>query len=122
MLRVFDLKATELFHETVANLVLVMNHIVTYFGPTECLSKQKRYIRYKKDKPRKLMTRQDVGLVCDLNSRMAQMPPFFNDNQQLDEYKIVDSLANKAPMTHTDMMISKGFNPETGDLATFIEN
>ena len=39
LLRVFDLKATELRHETVANLVLVMDHVVTYFGPTECLYK-----------------------------------------------------------------------------------
>ena len=38
-LLVFDLKATELRHETVANLVLVMEHFVTYFGPIECLSK-----------------------------------------------------------------------------------
>ena len=44
-LRVFDLKATELCHEKVANTVLVMDHVVTYFGPTECLSEQKRYIR-----------------------------------------------------------------------------
>ena len=43
-LRVFGLKAAELWHETVANLVLVMNHVVTYFGPIECLSKHKRYI------------------------------------------------------------------------------
>ena len=41
-LRIFDLKATELFQETVPNLKIVMNHIVSYFGPKECLSKQKR--------------------------------------------------------------------------------
>ena len=33
-LRVFNLKATEFHQETVANLVLVMDHVVTYFGPT----------------------------------------------------------------------------------------
>ena len=32
-LRIFDLKSTELRHETVANLNLVMNHLVAYFGP-----------------------------------------------------------------------------------------
>ena len=37
-LRVFGLKATELRKETVANLVLVMDHVVAYFGPKECLS------------------------------------------------------------------------------------
>ena len=44
-LRIFDLKATELVQETVANLKIVMNHVVTYFGPKECLSKQKCYMR-----------------------------------------------------------------------------
>ena len=32
-LRIFDLKSTELRHETVANPNLLMNHIVAYFGP-----------------------------------------------------------------------------------------
>ena len=32
-LRIFDLKSTELRHETVANLILVMYHVFTYFGP-----------------------------------------------------------------------------------------
>ena len=61
-LRIFDLKATELVQETADNLKIVMNHVVTYFGPNECLSKQKRYLRYKMVKPRKLNTRQYVGL------------------------------------------------------------
>ena len=54
-----------------------MNHVVAYFGPKECLSKQKHYLRYKMEKPRKLTTRQYVGLVRDLNASMAQMPPSF---------------------------------------------
>ena len=41
-LRIFDLKSTELHHETIANLNIVMNPVVAYFGPKECLSKQKR--------------------------------------------------------------------------------
>ena len=32
-LHIFDLKSTELRHETVANLILVMNLVVAYFGP-----------------------------------------------------------------------------------------
>ena len=45
-LRIFDLKATEIVQETVPNFKIVMNHVVSYFGPKECLSKQKRYLRY----------------------------------------------------------------------------
>ena len=63
-----------------------------------------------------------MELVCGLNSIMAQTPPLFNENQQLDESEIVDFLANKAPRTHKAVMISKGFNPKTGDLATFVEH
>ena len=99
-----------------------MNHVVTYFGPKECLSKQKRYLRYKMTKPRKLSTRQYVGLVRDLNSRMAQLPPLFEESQILDESELVNSLANKAPRTHKAMLISQGFNPETADLETFVEH
>ena len=92
------------------------NHIVTYFGPKECLSKQKRYMRYKITKPRKLTMRQYVGLVRDLNSNMAQLPPLFEDSQMLDESELVDSLSNKAPRTQKAMMIAQGFNPESADI------
>ena len=32
-LRIFDVKSTEIVQETVNNLKIVMNHVVTYFGP-----------------------------------------------------------------------------------------
>ena len=99
-----------------------MNHVVAYFGPKNCLSKQKRYLRYKMEKPCKLTTRQYVGLVCDLNARMAQMPPLFQESHQLEESELVESLANKALRIHKAMLISQGFKPETGDLETFVEN
>ena len=121
-LRSLDLKLIELRHKTVSNLILVMDHTVTYFGPKECLSKQKRWIRYKMEKPRNINTRQYVGLVSNLNSRLAQMPRLLNYNQQLDEYELVDSFAKKAPRSHKSMMISQSFNTETGDLETFIEH
>ena len=40
----------------------------------------------------------------------------------LDDSELVDSLANKVPRTHKAMLISQGFNPETADLATFVEH
>ena len=63
-----------------------------------------------------------MGLVHDLNSRMAQLPPLFEDSQMLDESELVDSLANKSPRTHKAMLISQVFNPETADLETFVEH
>ena len=45
-LRIFDLKSTDLRHETVANIILLMDRVVAYFGPKKCLSKKKRYICY----------------------------------------------------------------------------
>ena len=53
---------------------------------------------------------------------MAHIPPLFHENQQLDESELVDSLANKEPRIHKAMLISKGFNPETGGLETFVEH
>ena len=53
---------------------------------------------------------------------MVQMPPLFDENQQLDESELVDSLANKSPRIHKAMLVSQGFNPETGDLETFLEH
>ena len=99
-----------------------MNHVVTYFGPKEYLSKQKRYLCYKMTKPRKLTTRQYVELVRDLNSRMAQLPPLFEDSQMLDKSELVDSLANKLPRTHKAIMIYQGFNTDSADLETFLKH
>ena len=99
-----------------------MNHVVSHFVPKECLSKHKRYLRYKMIKHRWLTMRQYVGLVRDLNSRMAQLPPLFEDSQMIDESELVDSLANKAPRSHKAMLISQGFNPETANIETFVKH
>ena len=50
------------------------------------------------------------------------MPPLFQESQKLDKYELVDSLANKTPRTHKDMLIYQGFNPETGDIETLVEH
>ena len=63
-----------------------------------------------------------MGLVRNLNSRMAQLPPLFEDSQTLDESELLDSLANKAPRTHKAMLIAQGFNPESSDLETIVEH
>ena len=71
-------------------------------------------------KTSKITTSHHVGLVCDLNSRMAQMTPLFDTNQQLDKSKLVDSLANKAPRSHKAVLVLQGFNPETGYMESFV--
>ena len=63
-----------------------------------------------------------MGLVRDINSNMAQLPPLFKDSQKLDKSELVYSLANNAPRTHKAMLISQGFDPETADLETFVEH
>ena len=50
------------------------------------------------------------------------MTTLFNDNKQLDESELVDSLTNKAPRSHKAIIIFQGFNPETGDSATFVKH
>ena len=63
-----------------------------------------------------------MGLVRDLNSRMTQFPPLFQEIHKLDKSELVDSLSNKVPRSHKAMLISQGFNPETGDLETSAEH
>ena len=70
----------------------------------------------------KLTTRQYVGLARDLNSRMAHLPPLFDESQVLEESELVEFLANKAPKSHKAMLISQGFNPETSSLENFVEH
>ena len=53
---------------------------------------------------------------------MAQIPPLFDENQQLDESVLVYPLSNKAPRSHKAVLISQGFNPETVDLSIFMEH
>ena len=50
------------------------------------------------------------------------MPPLFDKNQQLDKSELVDSFTNKAPKSHKVMLISQGFYPEKGDMATLVEH
>ena len=66
--------------------------------------------------------RLNVGLFRYLNSRMTQMPPLFDENQQLEDSGLVDSFANKEPRIHKAMLISQDFNPETRYLETFVEH
>ena len=61
-------------------------------------------------------------MVRDLNSRMDQFPPLFEDSQMIDESELVNSLSNKAPRYHKAMLIAQGFNPETATLETFVEH
>ena len=98
-----------------------MNELVTSFTPRECLSKQKRYIRYAMRKPFDITTRQYIGIVRNLNERCVEMPPNFDDTQKLTETELVDIVADRAPKTHKKELVSDGFNPETATLDEFIE-
>ena len=120
-LRVFNEKARSHTGETVANLNLTMNELVTFFTPRECLSKQKRYIRYAMRKPYDITTRQYIGSVRNLNERCVEMPPHFNATQKLTETELVDIVADRAPKSHKKELVSDGFNPETATLDEFVE-
>ena len=56
------------------------------------------------------------------DAQQAHITTLFQENQQLDESELVDSIANKAPRSHKATLISQGFNPETGDMETFVEH
>ena len=63
-----------------------------------------------------------MGLVRDLNSRMAHLPPLFDESQVLEESELVEFLANKAPKYYKAMLINQGFNPKTSTLENFVDH
>ena len=70
------------------------------------------------EKLRNITTRQYEGLIRDIYSRMAQMPPLFNDNQQLDESEIVCSLENKAIRANKAMLILQCYKVSSSGIKT----
>ena len=120
-LRVFNEGAVATGNETTANLIMALNHLVTFNCPREVLSKQTDYMKSKLYKPYDLTTRQYVGYYNNLNSICAQLPPAFNDNQKLSERELIINIAGKAPKPHKKMLIQQGYNPENGSMADLID-
>ena len=73
------------------------------------------------EKPRNITTRQYVGLVYYKFKDGTDATPVWQ-NQLLDKSELLDYLANKGPRSHKAVLISQGFNPEAGDLGTFVEH
>ena len=53
---------------------------------------------------------------------MAQLPPLFEDIKIHDKSELINSLAQKAPRNHKDMLIAHVFNPESSYIETFVEH
>ena len=78
---VFNEGITAAGNETAANLMLALNHLVTFNCPREVLSKQTEYLKNKLYKPYNTTTRQYVGYYPNSNALCGQLPPLFNDTQ-----------------------------------------
>ena len=120
-LRVFNEGATAAGNETTANLTLALNHLVTFNCPKEVLSKQTAYLKNKLYKPYNTTTRQYVGYYRNLNALTAQLPPLFNETQQITEREMIVTIASKAPKEHKKLLIQHGFNPENGSMEDLID-
>ena len=120
-LRVFNEGATTAGTETTGNLVLALNHLVTFNCPREVLSKQTDYLKTMLAKPREMTTRQYVGYYNNLNAICGQLPPGFNATQKLTERELIINIAHKAPKNHKKMLIQQGYNPENGSMADLID-
>ena len=120
-LRVFNEGAVNTGNETAANLVIVLNHLVTFNCPREVLSKQTEYLKNKLYKPSDLTMRQFVGCYNNLNSICEQLPPNFNEAQKISARDCIIIIAGKAPKPHKKMMIQQGYNPENGSMQDLID-
>jgi hypothetical protein len=107
--------------ETAANLFIVEQRLITFFGPREVLRQQTRHIRFHMRKPKELSTRQCVGAVATLNCTLSKLPPAFDDLQKVSDTDMMDVLASKAPKGHKELMTDHGFDPQTATTAEFVE-
>ena len=53
---------------------------------------------------------------------MVHMPPLFDEHQQLNEFKLVDSLVSKSQEATKPCWSLQVFTPETEDLETLVEH
>ena len=96
-LRVFNEGSTTLGNETVENLTLALNYLVTFNCPKEVLSKHMEYLKRQLYKPRDINMRQYIGCFNNLNTIREQLPPNFNAAQKLSERDCIIIIAKKAP-------------------------
>ena len=120
-LRVFNEGSTTLGNETVGNLTLALNYLVTFNCPKEVLSKHTEYLKTRLYKPSNLNMRQYVGCFNNLNALCEQLPPNFDANQKLSERDCILIIANKAPKSHKKMLCQHGYNPENGSMQELVE-
>lgn len=120
-LRKFNEFATNVGTETIANLLIVEQRLITEFAPRDVLSRESRYMRYHMRKPYGRTTRQYVGAVHTLNETLSKMPPLFDHIQKIPSPELLDILASKAPQSHKAMMIEQGFDPQTATIKEFVE-
>jgi hypothetical protein len=94
----FNTSATEHGNETNNYFTLTLQTLTTHIFPQCSLAFQKRYMRRYMRMPREMTTRSFAAQVAELNAYLEQFPPF-EDNQELDNTKIMDILENGVPNT-----------------------
>jgi hypothetical protein len=72
-------------------------------------------------KPYDMTTRQYVGYYNNLNVICVQLPPVFDDTQNLSERELIINIAIKARKPHKKMLIQQGYNPENGIMTDLID-
>jgi hypothetical protein len=104
-LMVFNTGATENGNLTNNNVTLTLQTLTTHIFPQRSLAFKKFYMRRHMRKPREMTTRAFATQVAKLKSYLEEFPPF-EDNQELDDTKIMDILENGLPNTWSKNMVS----------------
>jgi hypothetical protein len=72
-------------------------------------------------KPRKVTTRQHLGVVPTLNSTLKKLPQAFAAGEKITETDLIDILASKAFKGHKKLMTDHGFDQQTAAKAELAE-
>jgi hypothetical protein len=117
---VFNRAATNHGNETNANFELCLKDVTTHVFPQRALVHQRRHMRHKFKKPRDMTTRSFSARLVEINSYLAEFPPF-EEGQMLPDEDMVDILEFSVPKAWQENMIIQGFEPALHTLNEVVE-
>lgn len=107
--------------ETIPNLALVEQRLVTCFAPQEVLQQQAGCMHFHEGKPKAVTTQLHIGSVATPNNSLEKLPPDFGPLQKGTDSDLVDILASKAPKGDKELIADHGFDPQKTTAAEFAE-
>jgi len=119
-LMVFNLKATEVGNETVANYKTVTDVVTAHIFPIKTLQTQKRYMKRFLRKPRDMKAREFVSRVRKINELLTESPQATDESKLLRD-ELLDLMEFGMPASWQKAMILQDFDPVShSSIAEFV--